>query len=145
MRNWNLKAGDPLSLTLAADARLVATDYYDDQIWELALSGGDPPAITLQTTFGLRARSFRLFPRFTVAGVCISDPENFTRLPAIHFFSPNFIRLSFSPFPDIDITGEYWVPESHAIAGRFIITNLGKVTRTIRFEWAAVLSPPADG
>jgi hypothetical protein len=40
MRAWDLAAGDPLALRLAADARLGPVDYADDQIWELALSGG---------------------------------------------------------------------------------------------------------
>jgi hypothetical protein len=145
MRTWNLKAGDPLSLTLAADARLVATDYCNDHIWELVLTGGDPPAIAIQTTFGLRARSFRMFPRFSEAGISLSDPAGFNRSPAVHLFCPNFVRLSFSPFADIDITAEYWVPESHAVAGRLKITNQGKRNRNIRFEWAAVLNPSADG
>jgi hypothetical protein len=145
MRTWNLKAGDPLSLTLAADARLIATDYCNDHIWELILTGGDPPAIAIQTTFGLRARSFRLFPRFSEAGISLSDPTLFSRPPALHLFCPNYVRLSFSPFTDVDITAEYWVPESHAVAGRLKITNQGKGNRTIRFEWAAVLNPSADG
>ena len=58
MRTWNLKASDPLSLTLAADARIAATDYCNDQIWELVLTSGDPPAIAIQTTFGLHERLF---------------------------------------------------------------------------------------
>jgi hypothetical protein len=145
MRIWNLKSGDPLSFTLAADARLITTDYCDDQIWELVLMGGDPPALAAQTTFGLRARSFRIFPRFTEAGLCLSDPVSFFQPPAVHFFSPNFSRLSYSPFSDIAVTAEYWVPESHVLAGRIKIANLGKGTRTIRFELAAVLSPSSDG
>ena len=64
MQTWNLGAGDPLSLTLAADARLTSTNYTDDQIWELSLGGGEPAALALQTTYGLRAHWMRLFPRF---------------------------------------------------------------------------------
>jgi len=45
VREWSLKQGDPLSLTLAFDARLGPTDYTDDQIWELSLAGGDPIAL----------------------------------------------------------------------------------------------------
>ena len=40
MRVFNLKANAPLSLTLAADARLTAPSYTDDQVWELSLQGG---------------------------------------------------------------------------------------------------------
>ena len=57
MRDWNLGPSDPLALTLAADFRLSSTDYVNDQIWELETGGGDPPALALHTTFGLRARA----------------------------------------------------------------------------------------
>ncbi len=53
MREWNLHAGDPLALTLVSDARLGPTDYFDDQIWELKIGSGDPPALSLDTTYGL--------------------------------------------------------------------------------------------
>lgn len=145
MRIWNLKASDPLTLTLAADARLVKTDYLNDQIWELVLTGGEPPALALQTTYGLRARSFRMFPRFSEGGISLTDPYTFNRAPVVNFFAPNFIRLSFSPFVDVDVIDEYWVPESHAIAGRVTFFNRDKMARKIRFEWAAVLIPSGDG
>ena len=63
MREWNLTTGDPLQLTIAADARLCAPNYADDQIWQLDLGGGDPSALGLRTTYGLRARLMRIFPR----------------------------------------------------------------------------------
>lgn len=62
MREWSLKSGDPLSLVLASDARLGSPDYCDDQIWELKLGDGDPPAIAVETTYGLHARMMRMFP-----------------------------------------------------------------------------------
>ena len=45
MHDWSLAPGDPLYLTLAADARLSIPDYLNDHIWELTLvGGGEPPA-----------------------------------------------------------------------------------------------------
>ena len=64
MQNCNLTSGDPLQLTIAADARLIPPDYLNDHIWEMDLSGGDPSALGLRTTYGLRARLMRIFPRF---------------------------------------------------------------------------------
>ena len=145
MRTWNLKAADPLALTLAADARLVHTDYVNDHIWDLSMSGGDPPALALQTTYGLRARSFRLFPRFIEAGVVLSDPSSFSRPPAVLFFCPNFLRLAFSPFDSIEVIAEYWIPDSHVAAGRLQISNQGNLPRSLRLEWTAILNPSADG
>ena len=141
MREWNLKSGDPLSLTLATDARLEPIDYYNDQIWELRLEGGTPPALALLSTFGLRARSLRLFPVFTEGETTLIDPKEFNESPAINQIHPNFIQISYSPFPEIDVKSAYWVPQSQAITGRLWITNTSNMARQIQFEWVGQLSP----
>ncbi|MGE5224391.1 MAG: MGH1-like glycoside hydrolase domain-containing protein, partial [Omnitrophica WOR_2 bacterium] len=145
MREWNLKAGDPLSLTLAADARLSPTDYCNDQIWELILSGGEPPALALQTTFGLRVRSLRLFPRFIENEVARSDPASFARPPSVRKFYPNYLQVTCSPFTGIDVICEYWVPQSQAVAGRMTMINTSDSPRSVRLEWAALLTPSQEG
>ena len=141
MREWNLHSGDPLALVLVSDARLGATDYFDDQIWELSLGAGDPVALSLNTTYGLRARSVRLFPRFSDGEVQRIDPAEFSKAPEIHSIFPNWISMTFSPFPDIDVLAEYWVPHSHAIAGRMTVTNQGRNERKLRFEMIGQLTP----
>jgi hypothetical protein len=141
MREWNLKTGDPLCLTLAADARLGPTDYTDDQIWELSLGSGEPPALSLQTTFGLRARSLRLFPRFVAGDEVRMDPTGFFSPPVVKCAYPNYLALQYSPFLALDVRSEYWVPESHAAAGRLTIKNESRTARNIRLDWNAVLSP----
>lgn len=145
MREWNIKAGDPLSLILSADPRLGKTDYCDDQIWELSLSGGEPPALALQTTYGLRARSMRLFPRFGEADVINSDPVSFATAPVVRNFYSNFMQVAFSPLPDIVVEAEYWVPGSKVIAGHIEMKNQGNRPRQVRFEWAGVLTPSDTG
>jgi hypothetical protein len=141
MYEWNLKNGDPLSLTIATDARLVAPDYFDDQIWELKIGGGDPPALALQTTYGLRARNFRLFPRFTLSDTTLTDPATFSRPPQINKLCPNFIALLYSPFPNIDVESKYWVPTSKGVAGCMGVLNNSNSTQIIRIEWVALLTP----
>jgi hypothetical protein len=145
MREWNLKAGDPLSLTLSADARLSQTDYCNDQIWELSLKGGEPQALALQTTFGLRAGSFRLFPRFTEEGTNNLDPATFAGPPAIQHFYPNYLSVSFHPFQDLPVNAEYWIPVSHAAAGRIHLVNRSPKKRLIRVDWIAILSIAGEG
>lgn len=140
MRRWNLSYRHPFRLTLAADARFGGTDYCNDHIWELSIGEGEPPAVSLRTTFGLRARGLRLFPRFSSGDREVCDPEDFARTPVIRNFYPNFARLDFSPFPDIDVLAEYWVPQSHAILGRFWMRNVSDSEQVIQLEWAAVLS-----
>lgn len=123
MRDWTLGPGDPLALTLAADFRLCEPDYVNDHIWELEPGGGDPPALALRTTYGLRARTMRIFPRFTLGRQALSDPLDFALPPRLRRFHPNFLLLDFSPFPGIDVVAEYWAPDSHTVAGRFAVTN----------------------
>lgn len=144
MHEWNLHAGDPLALTLVSDARLGSTDYFDDQIWELTIGGGDPAALSLNTTYGLRARSARLFPRFSEGELQRIDPAEFSKAPEFRSIYPNWISLTYAPFPDIEVLAEIWVPHSHAVAGRMTVTNNGNNERKLRAEMIGQLNP-VDG
>lgn len=144
MRTWNLGPGDPLCLTLAADWRLSAIDYTDDPIWELSFTRGDPAAVLLYGSYGLRARDMRLFPRFTEGAVTLSDPAAFDTPPRLAVFSPNRLNLAFSPFPGLDIETEYWLPQGGLLAGRIALTNSGVTRRKMRLDWVALLSPTGE-
>ncbi len=122
MPAWTLAPGDPLALTLAADFRLCTPDYTNDQIWEIE-TGGDPPAFSLRTTYGLRARLMRIFPRFTLEDRLVTDPSKFSVPPRLRSFYPNFLLFDFSPFPGVEVIAEYWIPDSHTSAGRITVTN----------------------
>jgi hypothetical protein len=133
MRDWNVPASGPLSLRIAADARLTVPDYIDDQIWELTLAGGEPPAVALQTSYGLRVRSMRLFPGFMCKDVLISDPAQFASAPVVRRFLPNYLRVDYSPFDELGVVAEYWVP--------FILRNKGKSPAIVRLRLYALLNP----
>ncbi len=143
MRDWFLTQEDPLALRLAADARLTPTDYADDHIWELSLAGGEPPALALRTTFGLRARELRLFPIFSEAGRTVSDPAEYTFTPAVRAFFVNYLRVTFEPLEGLAVTAHYWVPDSHTVAGQFTLVNHrpDDELRNVRFALAALLKP----
>lgn len=141
MRDWKLTTGNPLTLSLAADARLSATNYADDQIWELSFGGGEPPALAVQTTYGLRAHWMRMFPRFTRGEVSQNDPASFHQKPAILRFYPNSLTMTFAPFEGLEVLAEYRVIESNIIAGRIKITNLSILPQAFRFEWITLLNP----
>ena len=129
MQEWSLRAGKPLNLTLAADMRLSEPNYADDHIWKLELGSGDPPALSLRTTYGLRARSNRIFPRFTEAGTTVTSPSEFAIQPTIRSCYPNFLELTFFPFEELEVTYEIRVPDSNTIAGRITLTNRSMETR----------------
>jgi hypothetical protein len=141
MRDWSLAPGDPLFLTLAADSRLSTPDYFNDHIWELTIGGGEPSALSLRTTFGLRAKSMRIFPRFSENGKAVSNPSEFASAPVLRRFYPNFLIVDYSPLPSIDVSTEYWVPASNAVGGRISLVNKSTASRKIRLEICALLNP----
>lgn len=141
MRTWSLGEGDPLFLTLAADARLTAPNYVDDHIWELEWAGGEPPALAMHTTYGLRARSMRIFPRFTEAGRTVSAAADFAVPVRLRSFYPNFLELTFSPLAGLELTYEVRVPQSNVIAGRVSVSNRTSASRALRLEMCAALIP----
>lgn len=142
MREFHLKSGDPLALTIAADPRFVQTNFVNDQIWELSLSGGEPAALALETTYGLRVRSMRLFPRFVEGNTAITDPNQFSSPPILRRFYPNLLEVVVSPFPDIEVVLQYWAARSEVVAGRIQVTCLGNTPRDFRLEWSALLNSP---
>ncbi len=143
MRDWSLRLGDPLHLTLAADARLSKPDYPNDHIWEVELGSNDPErsAVGIATTFGSRARSMRLFLRFTEGGNSVTDPNTFASKPSLRRFYPNFLTLDFVPFENLQTTADFWVPESHSVAGRVTLVNKTTTVRNIQLEICAALAP----
>ena len=141
----HLNKDDPLSLTLAADQRFSQPDFTNDQIWELRLQGGEPPAIVLQTTYGLRARWMRIFPRFVRKNKTYSDPSQFHSPPQIQHIYPNLIHLTCAPYHGLEVQIEYFAVSSQTVACRTKLKNTTILKDTISLEWAALLSPIEEG
>jgi len=83
----------------------------------------------------------RLFPRFTEGRTILADPAKFFAPPHLRQFFPNFLELQFSPFEGIEVTAEYWIPDSHSAAGRFTFINRSNDSRKVKFEMCAALTP----
>ena len=145
MPKWKHFSNGRWKLTLAADPRFSPTDYCNDHIWELRSGMGEPPALAIETTFGLRARYQRIFPRFKQGTNFISDPAEFHQAPEVLHYHPNYIQVSFSPFEAIDVVIDYWVPASQVIAGRTTITNNSPAAQQIAVEWVSQLAPLPEG
>ncbi len=141
MREWSLKVGDPLALTIAADMRLCTPDYLNDHIWELEIGTSEPVSLAVRTTYGLRALGFAIFYRFSELGKKITNPAEFHAPPRLRAFYPNFLLLNFHPFEGLEVTAEYWIPESHALCGRLTIVNHTAFARKMDFEVCGLLTP----
>ena len=130
---------------LAADQRFTQIDVLNDQVWELCTGSCEPKALSLSTTYGLRARRLHLFPEFSSENFTASDPEEYHVFPKVEFSSSNFICLTFSPIQYIDAQMRVWVPDSHSILGQMTLTNSGNKTRTVEVDWICQLSPLPGG
>lgn len=141
----NTSASSEIHLLLAADQRFSTVDPQDDHIWELNNAQGEPPGLALHTTFGLRAYSMRIYPRFTYQNIAISDPKAFAKGPIVDFSAPNFAALHFSPFTVLDVTEKVWVPESHTIVGQITVQNSTSNLVQAAMEWVVLLHPLEAG
>ena len=130
---------------IAADHRCSTIDPENDQIWELEPSKGEPPGLALQTTYGLRAYGIRVFPRFSIKKVPISDPRSFASRPVLNFIAPNFLELQYSPYISLDVNQKVWVPDSHTLVAQVNITNTTTNLIQLWMEWIVQLNPLLTG
>ncbi len=137
--------GKELRQIIAADQRCSTITPEDDQIWELEPTRGEPPGLAFQTTYGLRAYGIRVFPRFSVNKVPVSDPRSFASKPVLNDVAPNFLELQYSPFPSLDVIQKVWVPDSHTLTAQVAVTNTSKALIQLWMEWVVQLNPLLTG
>ncbi|MCX6053566.1 MAG: hypothetical protein NTZ74_01370 [Chloroflexi bacterium] len=130
---------------LAADFRFSEINPDDDQIWLLSSAQGEPPALALQTTYGLRAVGMRVFPRFTINQDSISDPHAFSIRPGVDFSAPNFASLHYRPIASLEVHQKIWIPNSQNVVGQITLTNSESALLTVAMEWVVVLQPLHSG
>jgi len=145
MRDWKVPFKPGYKINLAADARFCSPNICGDQVWELLCDQNDNNIITIQTTYGLRVKRIRFFPRFVRQGIRLSDPFAFSSPLFLRKFAPNYVLLSCFPFPGIEVQLEYWVPESNGLTGRVTFINRTSEPESLTFEWAGLLNPLGEG
>ncbi|HRE28820.1 MAG TPA: hypothetical protein PK954_19410, partial [Anaerolineales bacterium] len=71
------------------------------------------------------------------------DPVAYVAPPALRAFFVNYLRVTFEPLPDLEVTAHYWVAESHVLAGQFTLVNRDpeRPTRAIKMALAGLLKP----
>ena len=141
MRTWSLNPQDPRSLTLSADFRFCEPDYINDHTWEIEPFRGDAAVLGLRTSYGLQARSMRIFPAFTINGKRITNPASFFSAPRLESFYPNYLSFTCSPFEKLDVRIEIWVPSSTTIASRVTLDNQDFNALDMQFEVIGLLQP----
>jgi len=130
---------------LAADFRRGEIDPHNDHVWELDTSFGQPPAVALRSTYGLRAYGVRIYPRFLLNGIAYTDPHTFHIKPLLQFSAPDFASLQYSPFQSINVQQRLWVPDSNILSGETTLINTGNVLMQFTMEWIVQLNPLPAG
>ncbi len=125
MNRWQLTSNSPFALQLAADARLSQTDYFDDQVWELALGTPGNPALALQTNYGGRVGLASLLPMWRIDNRAVYQYQAYSTPPMITAFAPGYAQVSALITPKLALRVEFWVMESHAVGARLTVKNTG--------------------
>ncbi len=145
MKEMKQNSGLPKVIRLSADWRIAEVNYLNDITWELSLAGGEPEALSLQTTLGLRCGGLRFFPRFVRKEGTLSDPAKFHHPPLVLQVFPSFARVVFSPFSGLEVKAEYQVLSSSVLCGRFWLQNKSILKEQFRFEWVGIFNALGAG
>jgi hypothetical protein len=141
VRSWKLTPKDPLNLVIAADAAFGSIDPLDDQVWEVTLGSGEPPALAIRTRYGMRVVEARYFPIFMRGNEMVSDPSGFHSLPEVKRSLPNYLEIFCMPFEGVEVGLEYWVPGSKILAGRITILNHDPAAGKLDVDWVGQIIP----
>ncbi|MBL8116022.1 MAG: hypothetical protein JNJ78_00715 [Anaerolineae bacterium] len=134
LQRWQINHNEPYCLTLAADARLGSTDYYDDQIWEVGPGEGDAAALTLRTRYGGRAGFVSLVPMWVFDGRAIYQANAYTKAPILTRFAPGYLQFEATLAAHLGLRAEYRALESHAVGINFTIANAGQEAVQVQLE-----------
>ncbi len=126
------------TIRIAADARFSNTNFVDDQIWELNLSGGDPDASAVSTSYGRRTQSVRVFHAYILGDETVTSPQQYQEQPRITACFPSYVQTSSFPFVSVEAQTEHWAPESHLLASRTCLINHSEVAVDLKLILFAV-------
>ena len=121
-------------MTLSADFRFCQPDYLNDHTWEVEPFRGDAAILGVRTSYGLQARDMRIFPAFTIKGKRVTNPTLFFSPPVLTAFYPNYLSFICSPFENLEVCIEIWVPTSNTIASRVTLDNQDFNALDMQFE-----------
>ncbi len=134
---------DPISLTLAADHAFATDLESPDIVWQLELEPAQP--LSLQTSLGLQAQSFRIFPFVTRNKHIYQNLNEYFSTPRIDSLTSNYAKLNLSPDPETQASFEFWAREPYAISGRVTLRNTSTENAELSARVAGLLVPLDGG
>ena len=128
---------DPIHLTLCADLSQNTLKQPFDAVWQLEIPTND--AITLKTSFGLKAQSFKLFPVFMVNKLGRRRTDEFLAAPQIRKTGLDHIQLNLNPSPECLAVYDLWAAAPDLLESRVILKNISTNSHELGARIAAQL------
>lgn len=141
----SLTSAGPQSFFLVSDGLFSSYQPENDQVWELNLQGTEAYPFCLQTTYGLRARSMRLFPNIRIDNKPNNNPRGFHRPTTVTSYSPDTLHVICQPSLGISMQYDFFLPTSDVLVGSITINNTEKKALNLSLELAALLIPMSEG
>jgi hypothetical protein len=130
---------DPIGLTLAADQRFGLLDPFVDAVWQLNINPNK--ALALETSFGLQAQKFGVFPIFLINRRPVWTIGDFFSQPRVDEIYSNYARLTCTPAAGFEARLEVWAQTSTTLLCRISLHNLTKSKAMLGIRAAAELFP----
>ena len=135
----------PKNIILGTDGHFVPIIPETDQIWSLQFEPSVTNLFYLQTTYGLRARSMRLFPNILLEGQRLTRLVDFAKLPTVTRYTPGSIEIEYETIQGLRIVFTCFFPEPAVIVGDLTVTNPTAAAMNASIEMAATLVPMHQG
>src|SRR5258708_3969895 len=70
-----------------------------------------------------------------------ADAAEYVPAPEVRDFYVNYIRVTCEPFAGLEVSADFWVPDSHTLAGQFTFTNRTAAPRLVSLLVSSLLKP----
>ena len=145
MHNLSLDRNAPNAFVLVPDGEFQKDPPIEDQVWTLILDSTDPHPFFLSTTYGLRAKSMRVFPNFIIGNRRISKPEDFSRLPRVTCYSPSSVQVEAEYQKNISFLFKFFFLEPEVLTGSIQVKHSKEIAAKIILQLAVNLVPMGKG
>jgi len=145
MQPLSLDRTSPNAFILVSEGEFLKYLPKKDQVWTLNLDTKDPQPFLLSTTYGLRAKSMRLFPYFIYQNQRISKPDDFVHPPKVTCYTPSSVQIEAKYRDHFEFVFICYLPEPDVLTGGIQIRNLQEIPINITVQLAVKLIPMGKG
>lgn len=145
METISIHQDSPKTLLLAADGLFSSFEPESDLVWSVDFHPAETYPFQLYTTYGLRARSLRLFPNILAHRQRLCKPKDFLVPPKITRITPSYMRFQYQLINQVHVQFECFMPEPTLLTGGIRLENPTENPIDLSVELVAILVPMDRG